>query len=789
MPFIIDGGYTPDVTPPSYAEYLFNGIVSIGFGVQASVLKYGRTKGAFAGRTVTAITPRARAISYKQYATPNVPTVIGLTTTDTTPLITGTYDTQYSQKGLSVTVDNNTYSVGSVGGSSIVFGYWINNPTVSTQQIRLNVVPTQYDVVAVTEAIPTSPTNMTMTFTPNVLMYPSNAVFISEIQALQAKGQKVILNVGTNYAVNLGTTTQKNAFVSSLTTLAQTFGFDGINFDFMYGDVLERDVGDNDYINPTTTAILNAINAITTIHSNMQASKPSFIISVSPDTLFLQAGYDEYSTATDRRQGSLIPIIYGIKDIVDYVQPKYVGTLDVYGKDGVLYHIDDNSTDAQKANFYVAMTEMLLSGFAVDAQASKGSYLREVFISTTGSSSGTGAVGSPWDWATGRTQMKPGDHVNLRGGTYTTTNTGDGYYPAFCPGASGTGISRDKRIHIQNYNGETVTLAASGNGPVFGTYNNDYVWWEGITTTQAQEKNAIIYGGQYNRIRNCDVGGATVATTDNADGIRLENTKHAIVEYNKVHGSSNSVNNHNACGIKVYGSQDCIIKYNDIYNNGSGIDLKAQGTGQPVTGCKVWRNHIHDLIGDAVAFVSTTTSHDNEWYENLVDGVTQGMWMFVYDVNSPLNNFPVYNNTFVNTTNLMKYGQSGDAYNGAYGIKFYDNICAYNTGYEMLTFVNPFPPEIITTWDYNLYYRSSGAFTVRFASTDYNWTQWKGYAGQVWDVHSAQATAPLFVNYAGKDYQLQTGSPAKNAGRYGDDLGCFAKMYWLPDVGQNGPGA
>lgn len=68
-----------------------------------------------------------------------------------------------------------------------LIGYWHNWNDVNAPYIQLDAIDNRFNVIEIAFAIPTSPSDMTMLFTPNVV---SQNVLINKIQALQTQGKK-----------------------------------------------------------------------------------------------------------------------------------------------------------------------------------------------------------------------------------------------------------------------------------------------------------------------------------------------------------------------------------------------------------------------------------------------------------------------------------------------------------------------------------------------------------------------------------------------------------------------
>jgi chitinase len=60
-----------------------------------------------------------------------------------------------------------------------LIGYWHNWNDVNAPYIQLDAIDSRYNVVEIAFAVPTSPSDMTMTFTPDVV---SQSVLITKIQ-------------------------------------------------------------------------------------------------------------------------------------------------------------------------------------------------------------------------------------------------------------------------------------------------------------------------------------------------------------------------------------------------------------------------------------------------------------------------------------------------------------------------------------------------------------------------------------------------------------------------------
>src|SRR5215470_8922754 len=235
---------------------------------------------------------------------------------------------------------------------AILIGYW-HDFVNAAGPLQLGSVSSQFDIINVAFGRPVTGSTSTIDFT--VGSFESKAQFIADVAALHQQGKKVVLSIGgANTLVQLNTATDLQDFVTSVSSIVNQFGFDGIDIDFEISSVT-LDQGDVDFKNPTTPAIVNLIQAL---HQLKTAFGAGSVISMAPETFGVQAGFRQYSG----RAGAYLPVIFGIRDILTYVHVQDYNTGTRFGLDGKIY--------AQgTADFHVAMTEMLLQGFPVAGDA------------------------------------------------------------------------------------------------------------------------------------------------------------------------------------------------------------------------------------------------------------------------------------------------------------------------------------------------------------------------------------------------------------------------------------
>jgi chitinase len=241
-------------------------------------------------------------------------------------------------------------SAGTTLPPHIIVGYWHNFENASGA-IKLANVPLAYDVVDVAFA-DVQPGGI-ITFTPLPTFYATKAQFIADINLLHSRGQKVLLSIGgANATVQLNSSTDVQNFAASVGSIIREFGFDGFDLDLEGTSVILKS-GDTDFRAPTTPSIVNLISAVGQILDQFPGG---IILSMAPETAYVQGGYGTYSSIF----GAYLPIIHALRDKLTYIHVQDYNTGSMYGRDGSIY-------TPGTPDFLVAMADMLVSGFRVDA--------------------------------------------------------------------------------------------------------------------------------------------------------------------------------------------------------------------------------------------------------------------------------------------------------------------------------------------------------------------------------------------------------------------------------------
>ncbi len=229
--------------------------------------------------------------------------------------------------------------------------------------VRMADVPASWDVINLAFGEPTSVTSGDIRFRlcpvaecPNV---ESPAEFKAAIKAKQAAGKKVLISIGgQNGQVQLTSTAARDAFVSSVGAIIDEYGLDGLDIDFE-GHSLSLATGDTDFRAPTTPVVVNLIAAVKTLKARYG---PDFVLTMAPETFFVQLGYQYYGSGPwggqDPRAGAYLPVIHALRDDLTLLHVQDYNSGSIMG-------LDDQYHSMGGADFHIAMTDMLLTGFPV----------------------------------------------------------------------------------------------------------------------------------------------------------------------------------------------------------------------------------------------------------------------------------------------------------------------------------------------------------------------------------------------------------------------------------------
>ncbi|MFE2098595.1 chitinase [Streptomyces sp. NPDC059468] len=283
--------------------------------------------------------------------------------------VTASNDAGESARSAAVTA---TTTAGTGGGSTdlpahALVGYLHASFANGSGYTRMADVPDSWDVIDLAFGEPTSATSGDIRFNrcpvtecPNV---ESDADFKAAIKAKQAAGKKVLISIGgQNGQVQLTTTAARDTFVSSVSNIIDTYGLDGLDIDFE-GHSLSLNANDTDFRNPTTPVIVNLISALKTLKVRYGSK---FVLTMAPETFFVQMGHQYYGTGKwggqDPRCGAYLPVIHALRDALTLLHVQDYNS-------GPIMGLDNQYHSMGGADFHIAMTDMLLTGFPVAGDA------------------------------------------------------------------------------------------------------------------------------------------------------------------------------------------------------------------------------------------------------------------------------------------------------------------------------------------------------------------------------------------------------------------------------------
>ncbi|MFE3518099.1 chitinase [Streptomyces sp. NPDC059166] len=309
-----------------------------------------------------------------------------LDTTGTSATVTGlTASTAYTfqvsavnaagESAKSAAVNVTTATGGGGGGTDAglpahaLVGYLHSSFANGSGYTRMADVPDSWDVINLAFGEPTSVTSGDIRFSlcpvtecPNV---ESEAEFKAAIKAKQAAGKKVLISIGgQNGQVQLATTAARDAFVTSVGKIIDTYGLDGLDIDFE-GHSLSLATGDTDFRSPKTPVIVNLISAVKSLKAKYG---DDFVLTMAPETFFVQLGYQYYGSGPwggqDPRAGAYLPVIHALRDDLTLLHVQDYNSGSIMGLDNQYHSMGG-------ADFHIAMTDMLLTGFPVAGDQSK----------------------------------------------------------------------------------------------------------------------------------------------------------------------------------------------------------------------------------------------------------------------------------------------------------------------------------------------------------------------------------------------------------------------------------
>ncbi len=238
---------------------------------------------------------------------------------------------------------------GSPNGHQLI-GYWTGSRFTGNTPFPLHDVAPQWDVILAAFASPDkNAPEGTLQFHPPDGITPEQLK--ADIAALKSQGKKVMISLGGGGEYfKLDDARDIPNFVSSITSVLSDYGFEGVDIDFETPSLVLAP-GDTDFRHPTTPSIVNLITGLRQLREHFG---PGFMISLVPEGSQIPGGYPGYGG----QFGSYLPLAYGLRDILSFIDVQDYNTPPLQGLDGEIYQ-------SSSVDYHAAMTELLLHGFNV----------------------------------------------------------------------------------------------------------------------------------------------------------------------------------------------------------------------------------------------------------------------------------------------------------------------------------------------------------------------------------------------------------------------------------------
>jgi len=237
-----------------------------------------------------------------------------------------------------------------VNGHELI-GYW-----TGSSSFPLREVSPQWDIVIVAFATPAhNAPEGTLVFSPPHGI--TSADLKTDIARLKSQGRKVMISLGGGGEYfTLDNPKSIPVFVSCVSRIVKDYGFDGIDIDFETPSLMLAP-GDTDFKHPITPSIVNLIAGIRQLRSELGSG---FMISLVPEGPQIPAGHVTYGG----QFGSYLPLAYGLRDILSFMDVQDYNTPPLQGLDGEIYQ-------AGSVDYHAAATELVLDGFSVGGDPAK----------------------------------------------------------------------------------------------------------------------------------------------------------------------------------------------------------------------------------------------------------------------------------------------------------------------------------------------------------------------------------------------------------------------------------
>jgi chitinase len=229
-----------------------------------------------------------------------------------------------------------------------LIGYFHNWNSRETPYIRMDQIDPRYNIIIISFAVPKQGSFYNMEFIPATV---NREIFKAQIQTLQMQGKKIIISIGgANHPVKINQASERDIFVSSITSIINVYNFEGLDLD-LEENSLSITGGTID--SPIDKPVIYLIEGIKQIMANYRRkNNRKLILTLAPETAHVQGGMSSYNNAW----GAYLPVIQALRDSIDILHVQLYNSGPMYGIDRKVY--------AQgTADFIVSQTEAVIRGF------------------------------------------------------------------------------------------------------------------------------------------------------------------------------------------------------------------------------------------------------------------------------------------------------------------------------------------------------------------------------------------------------------------------------------------
>jgi hypothetical protein len=391
------------------------------------------------------------------------------------------------------------------------------------------------------------------------------------------------------------------------------------------------------------------------------------------------------------------------------------------------------------------------------------------YVAPSGDDNNPGTLALPWKTITKAAQtLQGGDTVYIRAGTYNER---------VVPSHSG---AEDHPIVYIAYPGETVTIDGQGItlpadwGGLVDLSNRSYVEISGLRIVNAgpnmNSSGILVDYANHIIIKNNYVNNTV------SSGIAAWQSTNVIIDNNEVVLACND--GEQEC-ITIAGTDSFVVSNNYVHNSGpgtyggEGIDIKDGASNG-----KIYGNHVHDInrLGLYIDAWDKHT-HNFEIFRNVVHHCAGDGFTIASEQGGLLENISIYNNLIYSNNNLgLAITPNGDVPEPPMQNIGIVNNTIYNNGVDVgaatwgggIGVDNPNITNLLirnNIVSQNLQFQILVEVTIPSLMVDHNLVDgYRDYSADEIIGTESMAGDPLFVNPAGGDFHIQSGSPAIDMG-------------------------